>query len=324
MAGNSVSCNNGIGHTDNTYMRVFNLADFGILTDLNTTMVQVGIESATGAGGQQPATVNIYTLSGPLVWANLTLIGTVDTVVSDQALTIIDVPIATTVPAGSEMVVEFFTPDGQATSTLLWVGSNNLGQTGPTYLAAAGCGIVEPTDTAVIGFPGMHLVMNVAGETGPAAPDTVEVTFDVTVTAECGDIVNTAELDYNGIMASGDHTVSLPPCCEPVTGVDLSVLNAGPIYAGDIVDFEADIVPDGFTPPYNYSIDFGDLTPPETGSGSDDPFTTDYAYTAPGTYTVEIEVWNCDVAEAVTDALDVVVMEPPAEYFYIYLPIVKR
>lgn len=164
--GNSVSCNAGGLHTDNSYLRVFNLVDFGISQDFEISNVQIGIESALGVGGDQPVTMNLYTLDGALIWANMTLIGTADATLPDSDLTIVDIPVSGTAPAGSVLVVEFFTPSGQIEGNSLFVGSNNLGQTAPTYLAAADCGVFEPMDTADIGFPDMHLVMNVTGDVG--------------------------------------------------------------------------------------------------------------------------------------------------------------
>ena len=55
------------------------------------------------------------------------------------------------------LVVEVFTPNGQTAGNSFFIGSNALGQTAPSYLAAADCGVTEPTDTAAIGFPGMHI-----------------------------------------------------------------------------------------------------------------------------------------------------------------------
>jgi hypothetical protein len=188
---NSVSCNAGGLHADNSYLRVFNLADFGITQDFAISNVQIGIESAVGAGGSQPATVNLYTLDGDLVWANLTLIGTADVSVTDTALTIIDLPVSGTAPAGSVLVVEFFTPDGQLDGHSLFVGSNNLGETAPTYLAAAACGIVEPATTGSIGFPEMQLVMNVTGDVGGGGiPWLTTVPVSGTVDADSSTIVD--------------------------------------------------------------------------------------------------------------------------------------
>lgn len=161
---NSVSCNAGGVHADNSYLRVFTLTDFGIETGFHVTSVDVGIENAAGVGGSQPAEVYLYTLDGALAWANMTEIGSAMVDVADQALTVLNIPVEADVPADAVLVVEFFTPDASGVGHSLFVGSNNLGQTAPTYLAAADCGIIEPTDLAAIGFPGMHLVMNVTGE----------------------------------------------------------------------------------------------------------------------------------------------------------------
>ena len=70
--------------------------------------------------------------------------------VPDQAATIITVPVTGSAPAGSTLVVEFFTPSGQPSVAQLFVGSNAGGQTAPSYLAAAACGAPEPTDLAIL------------------------------------------------------------------------------------------------------------------------------------------------------------------------------
>lgn len=158
----SVSCNSGTLHTDNSYMRIFDLpGEFGIAEAINITAVEFGIETADGASGSQPAVVNIYTLSGPLQFGNLTLIASQPIVVPDQSLTLFNVPVSAAIPAGSLLVVEIFTPEGQTVGNSFFVGSNSFGQTAPTYLAASECGVPEPVDTATLGFPNMHFVLNV-------------------------------------------------------------------------------------------------------------------------------------------------------------------
>src|SRR5205085_2443449 len=88
---------------------------------------------------------------------------TANVTVADQSGTILNVPITGTAPAGSQLVVEVFTPDGTATGNLIFIGSNSAAETGPSYLSAADCGINTPTTTTAIGFPDMHIVMNVNG-----------------------------------------------------------------------------------------------------------------------------------------------------------------
>jgi len=169
-AGNSVHCgdqNTGY-HTDNSYLREFDLNAFGITADFDVTEVEFGIEEAEGAGGSQPVTVRLFTKNNPagaLTWANLTEIGSASATVPDQNLTRFTVPVTGSAPAGSVLVVEVFTPNGQTAGHTFFIGSNSLGQTAPSYLAAEDCGIAEPTSTAAIGFPNMHIVMNVTGDT---------------------------------------------------------------------------------------------------------------------------------------------------------------
>jgi hypothetical protein len=102
-------------------------------------------------------------------------------------------------------VVEFFTPNGQAAGNLLWVGSNPDGQTSPTYLAAADCGVPEPTDTAALGFPGMHMVMNVTGDTD-AGPATCDAPDDIPWASVAPDNGSTAPGDTDTVTVTFDST----------------------------------------------------------------------------------------------------------------------
>jgi subtilisin-like proprotein convertase family protein len=171
VTGGSVSCNAGGLHTDNSYLRVFDLATHGITTDFTITSVESGVEQSTGATGSQPIEWKFYVLTdpaGPVTRANFTPLGTVATTVPDLALALHQTAITgvTAAPANSKLVVELFTPNGQTAGNSFFVGANPDGQTGPTYLEAATCGVTTPTPTGSIGFPNMHWVLNVTGETG--------------------------------------------------------------------------------------------------------------------------------------------------------------
>lgn len=166
----SVSCNAGGLHTDNSYFRLFDLvADFGINEAIQISSVDFGIEQASSNAGDQPVTVNVYTLSGAFVMANLTLINTMQATVVDQVQSILNVPINAIIPQGAQLVIEVFTPDGQGVGNSFFIGSNNLGETGPSYIMAVGCGISEPVPTAAIGFPNNQYVINVNAD--PVAPE---------------------------------------------------------------------------------------------------------------------------------------------------------
>ncbi len=172
------------------------MTNFGITEDFNISMVEIGVEQAIGNGGTQPITVYLYTSSSAFPTGypgSLTQIGTANINVPDQALTLFQIPVVGTAPAGSELVVEIFTPDGQTTNNSFYIGSNNLGQSGPSYLMAADCGVTVPTDVAAIGFPGMHIVMNVTGETGGGGGNTFFENFNGFIAGQqvaCQDPVN--------------------------------------------------------------------------------------------------------------------------------------
>lgn len=177
IALNSVSCNAGGLHTDNSYFRSYDMTAFA--SGFDVCEIQVGVEEAVGTGGSQPITVNVYANSGAAFPnGTLALLGTASPSVADQSLTVLTVPLAASVPAGTtEMVIEVFTPDGQAAGNSFFIGSNNLGESGPSYLAAADCGITVPTPTAGIGFANMQIVLNASGDAagGPPPPSVVEV-----------------------------------------------------------------------------------------------------------------------------------------------------
>jgi hypothetical protein len=109
-------------------------------------------------------------------------------------------------------------------------------------------------------------------------------------------------------------TLCVAEACEEVAGVDLSVVTPGPFYPGAIVEFSADIAPDGFTGLYNYSINGG----PAQVAG-DDPLLFSLTFADPGTFVVEIAVWNCDMTTPVIDTVEVVVSS-----YTIYLPVIFR
>lgn len=130
------------------------------------TSVSFGIDTAqSGTGSGQPLTVRLYTNSGgAFPGGTRTQIAASSITVTDQAQTILSVPLSVTIPAGtSELVMEVFTPSGVAAGNLFFIGSNTAGQTGPSYVSADTCGTPTPTDAAALGFPNMHMVFNVHG-----------------------------------------------------------------------------------------------------------------------------------------------------------------
>lgn len=167
---NSVSCNNlSLGHAENSYYRVFDLPSFGIADSFEVCEVQIGVEDAVGGNPTQPLILNLYTNSGaPFPNGTLDLVATRNFAIQDQSLTLLSLPIAAHLPVGAQLVVEVLTPDGQAGGYFFFIGSNSAPETAPSYLRAPDCGFPTPATTAAIGFPDMHIVMNVRGSSAAA------------------------------------------------------------------------------------------------------------------------------------------------------------
>ncbi|GAB3158363.1 hypothetical protein GCM10027059_03000 [Myceligenerans halotolerans] len=157
--GNSVACPAAATQV----LRTFTLEDFEIGGEFAVTNVSFGVEIADPG---TEVTVNLYTLDGELLYENMELLGSATTTLEDADLTLVDVPVEGTAPAGSTLVVEVAVDDGPQ----FFIGSNAEGETAPTYLASEQCGNPEPTEVADLGFPDMHVVMNVTGETAVDVP----------------------------------------------------------------------------------------------------------------------------------------------------------
>ncbi len=174
ISGNSVACNNGTATAQNSYWRAFDMTTFTGGAQYDVTSLSFGIESASSGGGTgQSLTVNLYTNSGgPFPAGTRTLLATTGPMtVTDQQLTVLEVPLVASVPAGtSELVMEVNSPDGRPDGNVFFIGSNPDGQTGASYLSAPTCGTTDPTNLADLGFPNMHIVFNVNGSCPVATP----------------------------------------------------------------------------------------------------------------------------------------------------------
>ncbi len=222
----SVACSPDMGATttENSYWRVYDLNAFGITGDFDVTNVQFGVENATSSGS---TTVNIYTLAGPFNTANLTLIGTASFNIADGALFLYNGAVTGTAPAGSMLVVEVSSPDLSGVGAF-FIGSNAAGQTDPSYLSSASCGLAQPTDFAAIGFPNIHTIINVSGDEVVAAP-AIEVSKDpasqTVVTGGNADftitVTNTGDVDLLNVNVAD----ALVPACDMAIGA----LNAGAV-----------------------------------------------------------------------------------------------
>jgi hypothetical protein len=177
----SVACAAGGVTTDNSYVRVFDLDDDHSITgQFCVKSLDYAIETAVGAGGTQTMSINTYCLPEglPPFFAFMVFQDGVTFPQADANLAMFNQLVGGCCNADvEELVVEIKTDDCLTNGTCLqnFIGANDLGQIGPSYIAAEDCGIVDPTDVATFGFPNSHWIMEVFGEGDCVPPPTPAV-----------------------------------------------------------------------------------------------------------------------------------------------------
>jgi hypothetical protein len=170
---NSIACGNPDGTTaENSWYRVFRLADANITNGLRVVAVTFGVQESSGTPAVQ---VKIGTYSGnvqpPPSQLDTALISPITAVTfnvpntTSTAPMSVTVPIIANVPALSQMIVEVFAPNLNGTSKYFYLGGNNGGEAKPAYLRAPSgtCATPQPKSTTVLGFPMSNLVISVSG-----------------------------------------------------------------------------------------------------------------------------------------------------------------
>jgi hypothetical protein len=156
---------------ENSFYRSFTLGDFGITEAVTVQNVEVGIENLfLPTSIETDITVNLYQApAGSAPALGQELIGTAVFTSGDRALEVVTIDVDGVVAAGNALVVEVFAPDftiDGLTGDVFFPGSNNFGQTAPSYLRAPTCGAADPTTYDSIGFPEVNLIIIANGETG--------------------------------------------------------------------------------------------------------------------------------------------------------------
>ncbi len=188
--GGAVSCNAGGLHADNSYYRAYDLCNnYSVSDNIDVKCVTTAFSSNPAAGATQPVRVRLSIDGnggsvGPL--SAMTLVYEeefqVPTVPNDVFNFVLGTGIvdpdgvlagaASTVIGcldGETLVVEIFTPDGQAAGHSLFMALPDPAQTNPatdqigaSYISAPACGLTEPLDMVALGFPTNIWVMDIA------------------------------------------------------------------------------------------------------------------------------------------------------------------
>lgn len=159
VTGGSFACvNTGNNRTrENSYYRVFPLADHGVPGSLEVKMVSFAVESAVaGAGTSQAAQVKIGRYAGiagtQLDLTMITPINAAAVQIPNGNGTTVTVPITGVLPPGSNLVVELAIPDGDATGNQFFIGTNAAGETKPGYIRAPTCTVNAPVGMNALGM----------------------------------------------------------------------------------------------------------------------------------------------------------------------------
>ena len=187
--GGAVSCNAGGLHADNHYYRAFDLCNnYGVTDNIDIRCITTAFNSAPGAA-TQPVRIRLNIDNnggavGPLtgmvmIYEEEFQVGAV----ANESYNFIlgtgfidpDGTLAGSATTevgcldGETLVVEIFTPDGQAAGHSLFMAIPDPAQTNPatdqigaSYILAPACGLTNPIDMVGLGFPTNMWIMDVA------------------------------------------------------------------------------------------------------------------------------------------------------------------
>lgn len=174
--GNSVACaqietatGNLLFTHANSWYRVFSLAEAGITGAFEVSSVTFAVESSTN---EPPVTVKVGTYAGtpddnsPLVLGQATFLATTTAAVANTATAIsIDAPIAATIPAGSNLIVEITSTARTTNGDRFLLGTTNGPFQHTNYLLATVCNINAPTTMANVcaGCGDSQAIISVSG-----------------------------------------------------------------------------------------------------------------------------------------------------------------
>jgi hypothetical protein len=175
VTGTSVACGSAGIQTENGWWRLFDLdGDHGYEGDFCVEDVDYGIESSVGT---QDTTVRVYCLDDglPFLLQFLTQVGTNSQAQPDAAAEFFNITVGGCCDTTSQSMAVEMANDEDCSTTgnciTYFIGCNDLGQTGSTYLTSVSCGVNDPITTDAIGFPQAQMVMVVNGTDAGAGDD---------------------------------------------------------------------------------------------------------------------------------------------------------
>jgi len=284
--GNSVTCSGGgIITVDNSFYHVYDLDDYPNIID-TAFFVRMLVGAEETSGGVYNIVGKVHTLVGAPMLANLTLIAA-DTIaiLPDSTLYRIPIPFSDGYAfPGDSLASELHLPAN--TTASFYPASNTSPESSPTYLVASGCSINDFTTTATVGFPSMHLIMNLYVNQKPMMAGISSSTF------KDNQLVY-AETDFTGQFTDNDN--------DGLTMVKVITIPAN----GDL-DLSGTILAVGDTV---YTSELGNLKYfPGTGFFGTDNFSlrardTSHWANTPSVYDIDVINWQVSIDELENSSL---------------------
>lgn len=155
-----------IDFRDNKFYRVFDMVgQFGITNGFDVDAVEFAIEAIDTPSGF-PIYINIYSTTTPNNFPGGTwnLIASEEyTATNADVLSIVNVAIAASIPAGEGMIMELVLEDDFTGTNYMTMGVNGDGEDGPSWIEAVDCGANVPTKFIDLG-QNVGMVWNVLGD----------------------------------------------------------------------------------------------------------------------------------------------------------------
>jgi hypothetical protein len=158
VTGGSFACSQSNFTRENSYYRVFALADHGVNGMYQVQMVTFAVQTATAGGApvQQAAQVKIGRYMGTAGGASIDLaqvvpINAAAVMIPDSATGSVNVPITGTIPGGN-LIVELAIPDGLAAQNTFFIGTNAAGESKPGYIRSPVCNVLAPVGMNALGM----------------------------------------------------------------------------------------------------------------------------------------------------------------------------
>ncbi|HEY5950886.1 MAG TPA: hypothetical protein VIV40_35580 [Kofleriaceae bacterium] len=161
----AVACSDLNGTKENSWYRVFSLADMGVDSAFTVYRVNFAVQTAIG---DQRVKVSIGTYAGDagsveLDPAKIDVLGLTTIPVAEGPTQMLQASFpAIEVPQDSKLVVEIKS-EGYDDGRFFYLGSTRSAEMSPGYLRAPTCGLANPVMTSAVGYSQSHLIIAVSG-----------------------------------------------------------------------------------------------------------------------------------------------------------------